>query len=185
MAGVSIQVELSAAEARDRLSELLARMENPSGFYKAVGERILSSTSGRFEAESDPDGKPWAPLAPRTIKQRQKRGQLPLTILRSNSKGKAGSSLAGSINYIATADEVRVGSPVEYAAIHQLGGTIEKKEGTRYMAGRRFAKRDVEGGKDVTIKAHTITIPARAFIGISADDEEGIFEDAEDWLMGY
>ena len=60
------------------------------------------------------------------VKARTRAGQLPLTILRSNSKGKIGSSLAGSINARSTNDEVRIGSPVEYAAIHQLGGTIQK-----------------------------------------------------------
>ena len=86
------------------------------------------------------------------------------------------------VNYIASAEDVRIGSPKVYAAIHQLGGTIQKPEGTRYMVGRRFAKRDKEGGKDVKIRAHTITIPARPYIGISPADEEGILEDAQDWL---
>ncbi len=157
-------------------------MDNRQPFYAAVGERLLASTSTRFKTQTDPQGIPWAQLAPRTIKQRQARGQLPLTILRSNSKGMAGSSLAGSINYTASAEDVRIGSPKVYAAIHQLGGTIQKPESTRYMVGRRFAKRDKEGGKDVKIRAHTITIPARPYIGISPADEEGILEDAQDWL---
>lgn len=184
MTGISISVDLQEATARQALRDLLARMENPRGFYKGVGELLLASTSRRFEAETGPDGKPWAPLKPSTIRARTKNKQLPLKILRSNSKGKAGSSLAGSINYIATDDEVRVGSPVIYAAIHQLGGTIEKQAGSRYMVGRRFAKRDKEGGADVAIKAHTITIPARPYIGISAADQEGILEQAQDWLEG-
>lgn len=184
MAGISIKVELQDLGAREALRDLLGRMDNLKPFYAAVGERILSSTKDRFETQSDPTGAAWAPLAPRTIKQRQKRGQLPLTILRSNSKGRSGSSLAGSINYIATADDVRVGSPKVQAAILQLGGTIQKKASSRVMAGRRFAKRGTEGGKEVSIKAHSITIPARPYIGISAADEEGILEDAEDWLMG-
>ncbi|PTV94028.1 phage virion morphogenesis protein [Rhodobacter aestuarii] len=182
MAGISIKVELQDLAARDTLRDLLTRMENPQPFYASVGERLLSSTRDRFETQTDPQGAPWVSLAPRTIKQRQKRGQLPLTILRSNSKGMAGSSLAGSINYIASAEEVRIGSPKVYAAIHQLGGTIQKPESSRYMVGRRFAKRSEEGGREVKIKAHTITIPARPYIGISPEDEIGILEDAEDWL---
>ncbi len=184
MTGISISVELQEATARQALRDLLARMENPRGFYKGVGEALLASTSTRFETETGPDGKPWTPLKPATIRARTKAGQLPLTILRSNTKGKSGSSLAGSINYIASDDELRIGSPVAYAAIHQLGGTIEKQAGSRYMVGRRFAKRDKEGGKDVAIKAHTITIPARPYIGISAADQEGILEQAQDWLEG-
>lgn len=182
MAGISIKVELQDLGAREALRDLLGRMDNLKPFYAAVGERILSSTKDRFETQTDPTGAAWMPLSPRTIAQRTKRGQLPLTILRSNSKGMSGSSLAGSINYVASTEDVRIGSPKAYAAIHQLGGTIEKKEGSRYMAGRRFAKRSTEGGADVTIKAHTITIPARPYIGISAADQDGILEDAEDWL---
>ena len=184
MTGISISVELQEATARQALRDLLARMENPRGFYKGVGELLLASTSTRFETETGPDGKPWTPLKAATIRARTKKKQLPLTILRANTKGVSGSSLAGSINAVFSDDEVRVGSPVKYAAIHQLGGTIEKQAGSRYMVGRRFAKRDKEGGADVAIKAHTITIPARPYIGISAADQGGILEQAQDWLEG-
>ena len=52
------------------------------------------------------------------------------------------------------------------------------------MAGRRFARRaDAPEGREVAIKAHTITIPARRFLGVSAEDEEEILETAERWLM--
>jgi len=184
MTGISISVELQDATARQSLRDLLTRIENPRGFYKGVGELLLASTRDRFETETAPNGAPWTPLKPATIRARTRKGQLPLTILRSNSKGMSGSSLAGSINYIASDDEVRVGSPKVYAAIHQLGGTIDKQAGSRYMVGRRFAKRDKEGGKDVAIKAHAITIPARPYIGISAADQEAILEQAEDFLRG-
>lgn len=184
MTGISISVELQEATARQALRDLLARMENPRGFYKGVGDLLLASTSTRFETETGPDGKPWTPLKAATIRARTKKKQLPLTILRANTKGISGSSLAGSINAVFSDDEVRVGSTKEYAAIHQLGGTIEKQAGSRYVVGRRFAKRDKEGGKDVAIKAHTITIPARPYIGISATDQEAILEQAEDFLRG-
>lgn len=70
-----------------------------------------------------------------------------------------------------------------YAAIHQLGGTIQKAEAKRRMAGRRFAKRDERpDGAEVPIRAHTITIPARPFLGLGARDLDVITADAEDWL---
>jgi len=64
--------------------------------------------------------------------------------------------LVGSINYAADNDAVRVGTAKVYAAIHHFGG----------QAGR--------GGK--------VTIPARPYLGMSADDQEAIVELAEDWL---
>ncbi len=76
MTGISISVELQEATARQALRDLLARMENPRGFYKGVGEALLASTSTRFETETGPDGKPWTPLKPATIRARTKAGQL-------------------------------------------------------------------------------------------------------------
>ncbi|RWR28712.1 phage virion morphogenesis protein [Sinirhodobacter populi] len=183
MAGIIIHAELHDEEAQVALQAILDRMANRRPFFAAVGERMLASAQDRFRSQTAPDGTPWVSLRPTTIRARTRKGQLPLTILRSNSKGKIGSSLAGSLNYIASEDDVQLGSPLPYAGIHQQGGTIQKPESTRYMAGRRFAKRGQEGGRDVTIKAHAITIPARPYLGLTGADEEGILEDAEDWLM--
>lgn len=181
---ISIDLELNTAETQAELQAMIERMDNRRPFFAAVGQLLADSARARFQAEAGPDGKPWTPLRPRTIKARLKRGQTPITILRSNTKGRSGSTLSGSINFAATDDEVRIGSPVHYAAIHQLGGTINKPAGTRWMVGRRFARRaDGGDGREVAIKAHTITIPARPFLGVSKEDEEDIFAMAERWLM--
>lgn len=192
MSGISIEVELQEAEAQARLRALLDRMDRRQPFFAAVGEILVASAGRNFQAQSGPDGKAWTPLRPKTVKARTRAGQLPLTILRSNSRGKIGSSLAGSINYQASNDEVRIGSPVEYAAIHQLGGTIQKparaakiyrKRGEDGKIGRRFVKKsEADVVTDVEIGAHAITIPARPFLGVSAADQEDIFDAAEDWL---
>ncbi|WP_102226863.1 phage virion morphogenesis protein [Acidimangrovimonas sediminis] len=184
MTGVSITVTLADLGANKSLQRLLDKMENRKPFFWAVGERLLASTQEHFQEETGPDGFPWAPLAASTIRQRTRKGQLPLTILRTNTRGRHGSSLAGSINYSATNDQLSIGSPKVQAAMMQLGGTIEVPEQTRHMVGRRFAKAGAEGAREVTIKAHSITIPARPYIGISEADRVAITEDAEDWLSG-
>lgn len=193
MSGISIEFELRDEEASARLQELLARMDDRRPFFEAVGDRLLKTTSDSFRNEQAPDGTPWTPLAASTVRARIRKGQLPLTILRSNSKGRTGSPLAGSISRVYDNDELRVGSAKETAAIHQLGGTIQKpaRQAKLYRrkdadgkVGRRFAKKsEANHVTDVTIPAHTITIPARPFIGVSDADREGIIEDAEDWLM--
>lgn len=66
--------------------------------------------------------------------------------------------LAGSFNYRASHEHVQVGSPVVYAAIHHFGGN----------AGR----------------GHSVEIPARPILGLSAEDEAVIQEIAEDFLEG-
>lgn len=192
MTGISITVELNDAEAREQLSALMARMADRRPFFTAIGIRLVQSAASNFDRQAGPDGRAWTPLKPATIKARQRLGQTPITILRSNTKGRSGTPLAGSISARTSDDEVRVGSPKETAAIHQLGGTIQKParaakiyrlRGGDGSIGRRFVKKkDANVVTDVQIPAHTITIPARPFIGISAQDEVAILEDAQDWL---
>jgi phage gpG-like protein len=69
--------------------------------------------------------------------------------------------LKNSIGYEASPSMVAVGTSVEYASTHQEGATIEAKssQGLRFQVGGRW----------VTKKA--VTVPARPFIGISAEDE--------------
>lgn len=184
---IGFDTELRDADARRALEEMLQRMENKRPFYAAVGERMLSSTKDRFAQENAPDGTPWAALRAATVKAREHRKQTPVKKLRARGY------LAGSIYHEATAEEVRVGSPVEYAAIHQLGGTINKparkakiyrKKDEAGQVGRRFVKKsEANHVTDVTIPAHKITIPARPYLGLTAADEEGVLEDAEAWLL--
>lgn len=180
MAGIVIQAELHDEEAQAALQALLDRMANRRPFFAIVSERLLTSADDRFRTETDPDGTPWVSLRPATIAARKRNGQVPIAMLQAT---KGPQSLKGSLHAVESEDEVQIGSPLAHAAIHQFGGTIEKKSGSRYMVGRRFAKRDQEGGRDVAIKAHSITIPARQYLGLTKGDEEGILEDAEDWLM--
>lgn len=65
--------------------------------------------------------------------------------------------LMTSVTHIPGNDEVEVGSNVVYAAIHQAGG----------QAGRGLA----------------VTIPARPYLGISAEDEHEIGNLIDDYLM--
>lgn len=194
MTGISIKVDLEKDEARLGLRALLDRMDDRRPFFAAVGERMVGSSKDHFRNENAPDGTVWKPLRPATIKARQQKKQLPLTILRSNSKDKSGSSLAGSISYDATAEQVSIGSAVETAAIHQLGGTINKPARAAKIyrklerdgsIGRRFVKKRLKQKveTDVTIPAHKIIIPARPYLGLTAADEAGIREDAEGWLI--
>jgi len=190
MTGISIEVELR--EAQDVLADILRRMGHRRPFYKSVGERLMSSTKDRFREETDPDGAPWKPLAKATIKARISKRQIPLTILRSNTRGKKGSSLAGSINVRMSEEDVRIGSPLDYAAIHQLGGAIQmpardakiyRTKDRTGQVGRRFAKKKTANHiTDVKIPAYSISIPARPYLGLTAADEMAILEDAVDWL---
>ena len=189
MTGFSIRIEVDDAEARRNLEELLARMANPRPFYQAVGNLLVTSVGRNFQREAGPDGAPWTPLRPATIRKRQRRGLSGLAILRERGR------LAGSIFHQVEEGGVRIGVPsgIPYGAIHQFGGTIDMpaRQGKiwhRQFAdgsfGRRFAKKKnkTSVATGVAVGAHRITIPARPFLGIGPEDEADIIEAARRWL---
>lgn len=188
MTGISLKAELDATEAQAKLRAMIGLMGRKRPFFEDVGNLLVASIGRRFRAERAPDGTPWAPLKPATIKARMKRRRSKISILRETGR------LAGSINYKAGDDEVRVGSPDERAAIHQLGGIIEmparvakiyRRKAKDGAVGRRFVKKKKANVvTDVSITAHRITIPARPFLGISAEDQADIMAAAERWLAG-
>lgn len=191
MAGVSYIFETEDGNLLSRLRRMSERMDDLSSFYKPLGEHMIRSTAENFKAETDPDGQAWKPLLPATIARRKKRGQTPIAILRATKN----TGLASSISAQADANELRVGSPKEYAAIHQLGGTINKpaRKGKIYRTkgedgkvGNRFvSKKTANHVTDVDIPAHQIKISARPFIGIGGEDVVAIIELADDWLHDF
>ena len=66
--------------------------------------------------------------------------------------------LRRSIEYAATTNKVMVGSNLPYARIHQLGGK--------------------------TGKGHKVDMPARPYLGVSAEDMEEVRETMADFLAG-
>lgn len=165
MTGISISVELHDEVAQSYLKWTLDRLDNRRPLFASIGERLVKSASDNFRSEKGPDGKPWQPLHPRTVRARERAKLTPIAILRARGH------LAGSINYAATNDEVRIGTPVEYAAVHQLGGTIRqpdrpakiyRKRDADGKIGRRFVRKsEADVVTDVTIPGRSITIPAR------------------------
>lgn len=171
------------------LRAIITRMERPLGFYKNVGEFVLGRVKDNFAGEHDPDGVPWQKLMPRTIRDRERRKLVPIRILRARGR------LLGSVSYRALREGLTVGSPVPYAAIHQLGGTIRMPARTQTIYQHYDARTDEfdsvfrkkkasNFARDVDVPAHDIIMPARPWIGITAADEEVILGIADAWVTG-
>ncbi|BCH58530.1 hypothetical protein RvVAR0630_11540 [Agrobacterium vitis] len=151
MTGISYKAIIDDRDMRAKLAELIGKMQRPAGFYKNVGEHLLNSVKDNFENERAPDGSRWKVLSQTTRDQREKKyGHSPNSILRASG------DLMNSINMQASDTDVRIGSSLIYAAIHQFGGD----------AGR---------GKKVTI-------PARPYLGLTTADEQEVVTIAEEWL---
>ncbi len=185
MMGASIQIQSNDVEIAARLEAAGRVLGDLRPTMSAIGAAMLFSTQRRFETKTAPDGQPWRPLAPRTARERAKRGRSPADILRDS--GRLYQSLTYQVNASGSTASVEWGSNVVYAAIHQFGGTIDVGERTQkiYQAYdakndfydprfRKKAKSNFE--RTVKVKAHKITIPARPYLGINDADREAIIE---------
>ncbi|HEY1505749.1 MAG TPA: phage virion morphogenesis protein [Stellaceae bacterium] len=162
MAQVSIKVTVKDQGVSDAIARVTAVDRNLiPPLFKNWGEYQLKATRARFLAARGPDGKPWTPL--NRVYAAGKRGP---GILRESGQ------LMGSLVYQVTANQLAWGSPKVYAAIHQKGGTIVP----------RSADALVFRLGNETVFARKVTIPARPYLGVSAEDREVMGQMADDFL---
>jgi phage virion morphogenesis protein len=190
MAGAVLTVDIDDQATR-LYAELAERLGKSRGLMDAIGQQLVSSTLRRFQTQTGPDGKAWAPLSKATLK---KRG--------ANAKAlQASGRLRQSITFRSTASTVEVGSNLIYAALMQRGGTIEhyamgkvlrlrqveieKKDGSKATV-TRFAKGKHKTAEErrVEVAAHSVAVPGRPYLGMSAADERSISRIAHDYVMG-
>lgn len=131
----------------ERLSKAVGNLQPTND---DIGAYLVGSTQRRFALQHGPDGTPWKP----SIRAREESGQ---TLLKSRR-------LHDTIAHRATSDTIEVGSNLIYAGVHQLGATIHAKnvKNLKFRIGDRW------------ISKPSVTIPARPFLGIDAEDIEEI-----------
>lgn len=143
-----IEIKLDNKEVESRLLDLAKRSENLRPLMKNIAGIFAYSTEENFKEEGRPDK--WTELSESTIKQRTKNKQWPGMILQVSGQ------LASSVNTYYDNDSAVIGSNLEYAAIHQLGG---------------------QAGKNKSVE-----IPARPYLQLTPDDFEEILSMTENFL---
>ncbi len=182
MAGSRITYVIEDTALRAMLERQAQPATGKDSLAPRLGQYLQNSTRARFKTETKPDGTPWKELKQSTIRRKKSHADKILT-LRGN--------LRDYIRWQPLDDNgVEVGTNTEYAAIHQFGGEIQQpgRQATvryRSVAGRvlfagRKHKRATE--RMVSIPAHTVNIPARPFLGISAEDDVQIKVRIREWL---
>ena len=161
MTGVLIEVD--DAVVIDALGRLAAAGADPRGFLTNVGEILVASTKERFRTEKDPEGQPWAPLNP--------------LYAAGKPAGKKILEASGqlsheSIVYQIADTQLEVGTNRPHARVHQFGAIIVPKSAAALV---------FEMGGE-TFRVKSVTVPARRFLGISAEDRERIVEAADDFF---
>lgn len=143
-----IEIKLNNTEIEKYLLELAKKAENLRPVMKNIAGILAYSTEENFKSEGRPDK--WKDLADSTKKQREKKGHWPGQILQVTGQ------LASSINTYYDNDSAVIGSNLEYAAIHQLGGQTGKNK--------------------------SVDIPARPYILLQQEDEKNIIDVITDYL---
>ncbi len=115
-----IEIKLDNKEVESRLLDLAKRSENLRPLMKNIAGIFAYSTEENFKEEGRPDK--WTDLAESTKKQRTKTGHYPGQILQVSGQ------LASSISTSYDNDSAVIGSNLDYAAIHQLGGQAGKNQ---------------------------------------------------------
>ena len=148
MSDEPIEIKLDNQEVQNRLLELASKCENLRPLMKNIAGIFAYSTEENFKNEGRPEK--WLDLAESTKKQREKKKKWPGQILQVEGK------LAASINTFYDDDSAVIGSNLDYAAIHQLGG----------QAGRN----------------KSVSIPARPYLKLTNSDYKEITQEIEKHL---
>lgn len=194
MSGIRVDVRWEDAQARAALDALRRRVSNLTPVMRQIGETLMTSTSRRFEAAEDPQGRSW-PAAGAWASSAQ-RGGSPLSGRHLSRPG---------LGYDARAsrDQVQLGSRLTYGLHHQFGtqgkgGALPDITPTRgkfltipfpgvTRTARSYANTFVRkgvilqagrGGKvtPLFLLRTKTALPPRPFLGVSAGDWAAIGE---------
>lgn len=196
MAGSNIQIKAGITVDDAKVRQMLQRLQaegQTADVMNRIGEALQESTEKRFNTQTRPDGQKWQSLNPvyQKIKHRNKDKILTLR-----------GHLRQSIRYqVQGADTVSIGTNMEYAAIHQLGGEISMPGRPRTIRHRLTASGSLLRQKDrpnlavfagkrhkryrettVMSAAYKITMPARPFLGVSEQDNTRINRIIRNWI---
>ena len=148
MSDKPIEIKIDNKDIERKLLELAQKGENLRPLMKNIAGIFASATEENFKNEGRPDK--WTELSEATKKQRTKQKKWPGQILQVSGQ------LASSISTQYDDDSAVIGSNLDYAAIHQLGGQAGKNK--------------------------KVTIPARPYLKLTDDDFNEILDATEQYL---
>ncbi|GLQ20502.1 phage virion morphogenesis protein [Algimonas porphyrae] len=151
MSAVALHIDLAEIELASARLDAIASKIDVGALLSGVTGIVESQTRRRITDEKRaPDGTPWADWSPAYAETRHGGHSL------LQGRGDYLDSIFGEVR----GDVGVVGSPLIYAAMHQLGGDFQA-----------FGR-------------HAATMPARPAFGLSPADETEILEVVSDYLNG-
>ena len=145
----AIQIKLDSKAVEKALLNVAQKTENLRPLMKNIAGIMLSSTEENFKKEGRPNK--WTDLADISKENRKKKRKWPGQILQVTGQ------LASSISTYYDDGSAVIGSNLDYAAIHQLGG---------------------QAGKN-----RKVNIPARPYLNLVDDDLEEIIDVTKKYIQ--
>ena len=156
---IGVRITTTDGRALAAMAQLMMTAENKTRLFDEIGVSLTESARLRFIDQAGPDGQPWVP----SYRATNQGGET------LRDKG----ILMNSLTHVVLADGVEYGTNVPYAGPLHFGAEIRAVNGP-------FLRFKIPGGGWVSKKA--VTLPARPFLGINADDEQTISDIINDFL---
>lgn len=160
-----IEIEVDSSFISQAFGIALLAIDDLSPAMEQIGEMLIVSTRKRIEDGVSPEGVPFAPKSPTTIKNYLKQG------FHKGAKAgpliRTGDMLSMSLHSLAGSDYVEVASSALQAAVMHFGapkGSLGAYSGTN-KKGHLYSGLAPWGN-----------IPARPFLGLSDDDRTNIID---------
>jgi len=142
---VTMRIDVRDQRVRALLEGLLRRSHDLTPAMREIGEIVRESVMRNFREQRAPDGTAWKPSW-RALREGGK------TLIDT-------ATLRNSIHVRPGPDRVAVGTPVEYAAVHQFGAR-RGSFGEHIVQVRAHRRRSRKGGEH-TVRAHTRRVRKR------------------------
>jgi phage gpG-like protein len=146
-------VQFNAGPSRKAIREAIELLDDMTPVYTDIGEYMIEATRKRFARGVGPDGRAWAPKRAATLERYKRLGY--------GSLGRPligpGKALSRQIHKLVSRDGVVIGSSLAYSGVMQDGAA-------KGAFGRDGRGRPIPWGR----------IPARVWLGLSADDDAAI-----------
>lgn len=158
----AINVTFDSAPVLARLEEIARQVDNMRPAYAAIGEALAESTKQRFSNSTGPDGKRWAPNAPATVLA--KLGEISGAYTKKGRLSKKGAAAVMSKR------------PLVDSGMLQDTITWQADATSVEIGTNRFAGEWAGGAAVHQFGSRDGSIPARPFLGLSADDERTVLD---------
>lgn len=139
-----IQMKTNFSKISVDINNKCNKLNNLKPVMFKISQDIVKEAQLNFRNSKSPTGESWKPLSPLTISMRRGGSSKPLI-----DRG----TLRRSINGKATNTQAIAGTNLNYAAIHQFGGTIRPRTGRALRFGGNIRTR--------------VVIPARPYLGVN------------------